>query len=66
MYWKRVKKGVPTLLAVLSVKASSANKIGKSFSGPDPALSRRGGRNCAIRPFYFLPALSSYGPDNSA
>jgi hypothetical protein len=50
MSWKRVKKGVSTLLAVLSVAAGSAKKF-EVFSGL--ILSRPIGTNRMIRPFCF-------------
>ncbi|GEM_PF-7122071 len=40
MSWKRVKKGVSTLLALLSVAAGSAKKF-EVFLGPDPVPPNR-------------------------
>ena len=40
MSWKRVKKGVSALLAVLGVEASSAKKV-RCFFGPDPVPPTR-------------------------
>lgn len=50
MSWKRVKKGVSTLLALLSVAAGSAKKF-EVFSGLIMYRPIRTHR--MIRPFYF-------------
>jgi len=55
MSWKRVKKGVSALLAVLGdarrVSRPAVQKKFDVFSGL--ILSRPLGTNCVIRPFYF-------------